>query len=283
MEDILDDLVIIADLRMTEFRPPIPFWPESLRTLLNEESECRLKSFRFMPENSGLNGRFDWQDMREMKLPPEATERLSKALTVEMQSSSLSSSTLLRPMPWTREQTLLMLDAKDWKPDSRLWSEPGMKAVVVWAMQRSGCLPCRSLTDPDPHRLWVLLWWLTRLTSQPGSASCRCGELSRQSGHSLVWNVQRKQRACPQFVSTSFRRPEVSKHIWQVGHTASASMMVLQLDRGLNDVISGVRKVDWSRPENNGKEMIRQIVFLLIRPLWTHLRLTISYTVILWK
>jgi len=93
IEDIREDLVTMADLRVTEFLLEIPLFPQSLRILLNEDKEWRLKSFRFIPDagSAEWKGRFDWQDMREMKLPPEVTDLRSKALTTEIESSSLLS------------------------------------------------------------------------------------------------------------------------------------------------------------------------------------------------
>jgi hypothetical protein len=96
MEDILDDLVIIAERRVPEFRLETLLPQSLLRFRLKDDRECRLKSFLLMPQPFDVDwlskGRFVWQDIREMKLPPDATERRSKALTSEMQSS-LSSST----------------------------------------------------------------------------------------------------------------------------------------------------------------------------------------------
>ena len=57
IEDILEDLVMMADLRVAEFRPEIPllpFPPFSLRFRLNDVRECRLKSFRLIPAAAGL-------------------------------------------------------------------------------------------------------------------------------------------------------------------------------------------------------------------------------------
>ena len=94
MEDILEDLLIIADRLVAEFLLET-LLPQSLpRLRLNDDRECRLKSFLLMPFDVDWlsKARFVWHDISEMKLPPDATERRSKALTIEMQSS-LSSST----------------------------------------------------------------------------------------------------------------------------------------------------------------------------------------------
>jgi hypothetical protein len=59
MADILEDRVMMADRRVAEFLPVSAQLPVSLRTRLNEDSEWRFKSLRFMPVSSEWNGKLE--------------------------------------------------------------------------------------------------------------------------------------------------------------------------------------------------------------------------------